>query len=114
MSDSRKNGYLSDIGSSIALIEQSVSGHDFDSYKQNQLVRSAVERQLMIIGESVTQLSRLFPDTAKKLGDISVIVAFRNRLVHGYSTVDHAIVWGVIQDDLPMLKQCASTVLNQN
>lgn len=68
----------------------------------------------MIIGESVAQLSRLFPDTAEKLGDISVIIAFRNRLVHGYSTVDHAIVWGVIQDDLPKLNQYESTVLNRN
>lgn len=75
-------------------------------------MRSAVERQLMIIGESVTQLSRLFPDVSATLGDISVIIAFRNRLVHGYSTVDHAIVWGVIQDDLPMLKHAALTALN--
>ena len=32
-------------------------------------------------------------------------IAFRNRLIHGYWSVDYALVWDVIIDDLPLLKQ---------
>lgn len=111
MSDSRVNGYLNDIQTSVELIDGFIQGFDFEAYKKRLLVRSTVERQLMIIGEAVSQLSKLFPEEAAKLGDVSVIVAFRNRLVHGYSAVDNAVVWGVIQDDLPSLRTQVSARL---
>ena len=31
------------------------------------------------------------------------IVGIRNRLIHGYDYVDHDILWGVLQEDLPEL-----------
>lgn len=108
MSDSRVRGYLNDIQTSADLIDGFIRGFDFEEYKRSVLIRSAVERQLLIIGEAVSQLAKLFPDEAAKLGDVSVIIAFRNRLVHGYSAVDSAVVWGVVQDDLPSLRAKAS------
>ncbi len=30
--------------------------------------------------------------------------AMRNRLTHGYDTVDMAVVWKVVERDLPLLK----------
>lgn len=30
--------------------------------------------------------------------------AMRNRLTHGYDTVDMAVVWKVVERDLPFLK----------
>ncbi len=32
------------------------------------------------------------------------VIAFRNRLIHGYWSVDHILVWDVIVNDLPLLK----------
>lgn len=31
--------------------------------------------------------------------------AMRNRLSHGYDTIDLAVVWKVVERDLPALKQ---------
>ena len=33
------------------------------------------------------------------------MVAFRNRLIHGYATVRHALVWDIVQTKLPKLKE---------
>ncbi|HEY7581886.1 MAG TPA: HepT-like ribonuclease domain-containing protein [Acetobacteraceae bacterium] len=32
------------------------------------------------------------------------MIAFRNRLVHGYWSIDLQLVWDVIERDLPLLK----------
>jgi uncharacterized protein with HEPN domain len=56
---------------------------------------SAVERQFEIIGESLNRLSRIDPPTAANVPDLPRIVAFRNVLVHGYATIDDALVWEV-------------------
>jgi uncharacterized protein with HEPN domain len=39
------------------------------------------------------------------------VIAFRNRLIHGYWSVDHLLVWDVIVTDLPLLKQDVARLL---
>jgi len=64
--------------------------------KLDDLLRSAVERQLAIVGEALTQLRRIDAATADAIADLPRIVGFRNILDHGYASVDIRIVWGAI------------------
>lgn len=59
------------------------------------MLRSAVERQFEIIGESLNRLSRTDAVTAARIPDLRRIVTFRNVLVHGYATIDDVLVWEV-------------------
>lgn len=59
------------------------------------MVRSAVERQFLIIGEALNRLGRIDPATAAQIPDLRRIVAFRNVLVHGYAVIDDELVWEV-------------------
>ena len=34
---------------------------------------------------------------------LAQIIAFRNQLIHGYAVVNHATVWNIIEDALPVL-----------
>jgi uncharacterized protein with HEPN domain len=38
-------------------------------------------------------------------------VAFRNILIHGYATVDDALVWQVLQERLPELQRVMQELL---
>src|ERR1700688_2630138 len=58
-----------------------------EDYKADRLLRSAVERQLTIVGEAVSQLSRLAADLAQRIPDQTRVIAFRNLLVHCYDVV---------------------------
>jgi len=76
-----------------------------DDYKNDRFFRRAVEREFEIIGEALNRLSQVDPETAAKISELRRIVDFRNRIIHGYDTVDDVVVWGVIQSHLPKLVQ---------
>lgn len=44
------------------------------------------------------------PGSAERVTGASRIVAFRNRLIHGYATVSDEVVWSVIESSLPLLE----------
>jgi uncharacterized protein with HEPN domain len=69
-------------------IARFTSGHSFDDYLSNELLRSGVERQFEIIGEALGGLRRADPALATQIPDLARIVAFGNVLIHGYATVD--------------------------
>ena len=96
--------YLLDIESIISEIEtiKARVGSDFSSLAQDIILQRAVERELEIIGEAVRKLLELSPNieisTSKK------IIGLRNIISHAYDSVEPELIWGIIQRDIPLLK----------
>lgn len=88
-------------------------GKTFADYQADELLRSAVERQLEIVGEALNKLSRVDSATAAAIPDLPRIVGFRNVLVHGYATVDNRIVWGIVEANLAPLVDSIEALLAQ-
>lgn len=84
---------------------------DLERYQANRLVRAAVERQFEITGEALNQLSRRAPDLTARIPELRAIVAFRNLLIHGYASVDDAIVWRTVTEKLPALYEAIDDLL---
>jgi uncharacterized protein with HEPN domain len=40
------------------------------------------------------------------------VIAFRNRLIHGYAEIDDAVVWAIIEEDLTTLIEDARRALD--
>jgi uncharacterized protein with HEPN domain len=57
---------------------------------------------LAIIGEALNQLRKIEP--AIEIENDKQIIAFRNRLVHAYDSIDNSIVWVIINRHLSLLK----------
>jgi uncharacterized protein with HEPN domain len=87
------------------LVLDFVAGRTWLDYQADPMLRSAVERQFEIIGESLNRLSRADPLTAAGVQDLPRIVAFRNVLVHGYATIDDVLVWEVATTRIVMISQ---------
>src|SRR3712207_6186485 len=86
---------------SARFVVSETAGLTFEAYAQRRQLRSAVERELEIVGGAARRLMREDPATAAALTDVPKVIAFRNVLAHGYDVVDHAIVWEIIHHFLP-------------
>jgi uncharacterized protein with HEPN domain len=93
--------YLGHIADSIAAIETYVIGGR-DAFMRERLIQDAVIRNFEIIGEAASRLSSAVRDAKDVPWD--KIIAFRNRLIHGYWSVDLLLVWDVVANELPRLK----------
>ncbi|HVA85942.1 MAG TPA: HepT-like ribonuclease domain-containing protein [Candidatus Saccharimonadales bacterium] len=85
--------HLFDVAEACRLIEEFTRGASFDDYQRTVLLRSAVERQFEIIGEALSQALRYHPSLAGQTNESDRIIAFRNQLAHGYSSVADDVVW---------------------
>ena len=54
------------------------------------------------------------PGIGEKISDASLIIAFRNRLIHGYASVSDEVVWGVVEGYLPVLSSEVRALLGED
>ena len=104
---------LWDVRRAAEQIAEFTAGLDEDAYLADSLRRSAVERQLEIIGEALKNLRALDPDTAALIPDLHRIVGLRNVLAHGYAVVDDRVVWAAAHAHVPTLAAIVDELLDR-
>jgi len=57
---------------------------------------------LAVIGEALNHIRKIEP--AIEIENDKQIIAFRNRLIHAYDSIDNSIVWVIINRHLSILK----------
>jgi uncharacterized protein with HEPN domain len=100
---------LADIAETIDAIDRRRPS-SLECLESDEVLAAAIVRWIEIIGEAASGLS---DETRRELPDVPWpdIVAMRNRLIHGYPTVNLALVWGVIEKDLPPLRRSVTSAL---
>ena len=68
--------FLFDVSLSAKLIQRFTDGKTFVEYSEDEMLRSAVERQFQVLGEAISQLYRINQDTASRIRDYRRIIAF--------------------------------------
>ena len=101
---------LGDVLEAIERIEKYTSAGR-DALSNDELVQTWVVHHLMIIGEACRALSPEF--RAGHREDVWAQAAgLRNVIVHQYFGIDLEIVWGVIERNLPDLKELVRKILS--
>ena len=106
--------FLWDVRSAADKIATFVRGKTVDEFTRDELLHSAVERQLEIIGEALNQLAKAEPDMAGRIEDLPKIVGLRNILVHGYAIVKRELIWRAVQENLPKLRATVDRLLRSS
>ena len=103
--------YLYDIQNCCRFLIDFTKGRTVDDYKNDRPFRSAVERELQIIGEAMLQLDSAYPQIAEQISQHRNIIGFRHVLVHGYDSLNPDTVWNVIETKLQILLKQTSDLL---
>jgi len=80
------------------------------AFEADTLTQDAVLRNLHALSESTTRLSDACKERHPEI-DWRTIAAFRNVIVHDYLGIELDIVWGIIEQDLPVLSQSVKAML---
>jgi len=101
--NNKSNLYLDHILDSCRNIIEFTKDIDFQTFINKRIIQSAVIRELEIIGEATKNL----PDDIRKHSkDIpwKKLAGMRDKLIHGYFTVDLKEVWNTVKNDISILK----------
>jgi uncharacterized protein with HEPN domain len=101
------------IREAIRKIEDFTKTLDEAAFQESELVQSAVERQLEIIGEAANYLTDEFKDKYPEM-EWNKLRGFRNIIVHEYFGVSIKIVWTSVQQRIPQLKIIINKILDNN
>jgi uncharacterized protein with HEPN domain len=106
----RDDLYLNDIVEAADHIATFLGQTNFESFRQSELVRSAVVQKLAIIGEAAARISEEMKCRYPQI-PWPQIVAFRNILIHAYFGIDWNEVWKAAQVDCPALRREVTGIL---
>jgi len=98
--------------SKYSKIEKYIGNMKYKQFEKDEKTKDAVVRNLEIIGESANQIPN---EIQQKYSNIpwAQIVAMRNRMIHGYFTIDYCIVWEIVKQNLPSLKKDLEEILKK-
>lgn len=102
--------FLKHILDEINFLLRETKDIDFKGFSENELLKRACTRSLEIMGEAAKNLSGEFKKKYKDI-DWKKIAGMRDKIIHYYFGVNWDIVWAVVQDKIPELKEKIEIIL---
>ncbi|MDP1551906.1 MAG: DUF86 domain-containing protein [Methanobacteriaceae archaeon] len=98
------NVFLEHISDEIEFLESNFYDLELDDLMKDPVLQRACIRSLEVMGEAVKNIS---DDFKKEYSEIEwrKIAGLRDKLIHHYFGVDWDIVWNVIQNKIPEIKE---------
>lgn len=102
--DNEIKSWLYDILNAIMEIESFFNDRtkEFTTYQNDLRTKRAVERNIEIIGEALSRITK--HDETILISNSRKIVDTRNRIIHGYDSVSDDVIWGILIRHIPILQ----------
>lgn len=106
--------WLYDIRNAINEIDDYFSNVplDFNHYRNNTILKRAVERDLEIIGEAVNRILKMDPNFP--IENAKRIVGLRNQITHAYDSISDENIGAIIIKHIPLLKKEVEDIIRKN
>lgn len=102
--------HLEDIVDAMEKAELAITGVEYDRFAADFMINFVVIRALEIVGEAAKRLPlpirTQYPDIPWK-----DMAGMRDRIIHGYDSVDLQIVWNVVKSEIPRIKPLIQQIL---
>lgn len=112
MSRRRDTLYLLDIQESAEALKRYTQDLDYEGFLASEVVRDAIERRIMIIGEAAASISDEFKQRYPHL-PWHQAKGIRNQIVHRYFGLSWEVVYGTAIEDIPRLAELVARILDE-
>lgn len=75
----------------------------FDLFEKDIMRRCVVERKTEIMGEAINRIRK--KDPSFEIPNAKEVINTRNRIIHGYDSVETEFLWGLVVRHIPQLKR---------
>ncbi len=109
--EERDLAYLWDMREEARQIAKFLNGVSYEKFVNNNMIRYAVERSLLIIGEAANHVSENFRQTHQEIA-WHQIIGQRNVLAHEYGDINVDRVWTTATLSVPKLLSILEKIMN--
>lgn len=94
--------YLEDIVDAAEKIDRFTDGMTYEAFVDDEKTVDAVLRNFEVIGEAAKNVPE---DIRREHGDVpwTEMAGMRDKLIHGYATIELEIVWATVAEEVPPL-----------
>jgi uncharacterized protein with HEPN domain len=104
--------FIKDLLECINKIEDFVGEMSFDEFMKDEKTKSAVVREIEVMGEAVKNIPSSIRERYKDI-PWNQMAKTRDKIIHFYFGVDYEIVWRVIRERLPEIKPSLEKMLKE-
>ena len=83
----------------------------FDLFEKDIMRRCVVERKTEIMGEAINRIRKKGPSF--EIPDAKEVINTRNRIIHGYDSVETEFLWGLVIRHIPELKKDIEKIITE-
>ena len=94
-------------------LQQFIEGHNAATFDQDRGLQLIVHKLLEIIGEALNHARRTEPEIANRIPNLQRFISLRNRITHGYDSVDYGVLWTVAHQRTPALVASLKELLSE-
>ncbi len=102
---------LHDASQACAELQEITANRTKEEFLSDRLRKLAVWKLMEIVGEALRQAALSDDTLGARLPDLRQVVDTRNRISHGYDSVNFSLLWDIVLDEIPPLRMTLETLL---
>jgi uncharacterized protein with HEPN domain len=103
-----------DAGDACAEISGFIEGRSLEQLRQERILQLSVYKLLEIVGEALNKARQGESFVESRIPGLRRYVSLRNQIVHDYDKVDPTIIWQVVTEGVPDLRQSIEELLGSS
>lgn len=102
---------LFDMRRAAERIGEATFGKNFSDFEKDWYFQSAIERQFEVLGEALARIRDFERAIFDRIPEANKIVGLRNIIIHGYDSINPAIIWTVAEERVANLNEILEELL---
>lgn len=102
---------LLDVSDACQEVVDYCTGISQATFLTNRTLQHVIAHLAIVIGEALRRAERLDGSLTESIPQLRDVIDTRNRIVHGYDSINYSLLWDIATDDIVPLKNVVDRLL---